>query len=179
MATVEIKEKNTLHFATFVKGERLKKDLSLRKICKALKLDPSNWSKVERGKLPPPQEEAILNSIGELLELTEEDTGKLKDYACLDKGLIPPDILSNEELSKSLPLFFRTLRNEKPTTEELRKEIGALLLNEKTAEGMEKRISSLTFERKHWQDKYIRIEKDLKFFKGTVKFLSDRLEDLE
>jgi len=112
-------DKQPLNFATFVKEERLKKDLSLRKFCKALKQDPSNWSKIERGKLPPPQEEDVLNDIAEFLNLTPEKTGNLKDYACLDKGLIPPDILSDEDLAKSLPIFFRTLRNEKPTPEEL------------------------------------------------------------
>jgi len=36
-------------------------------------------------------------------------------------GIIPEDILPDEKVLNSLPLFFRTLRSEKPTPEELDK----------------------------------------------------------
>ncbi|HSB04550.1 MAG TPA: hypothetical protein VLK23_05090 [Thermodesulfobacteriota bacterium] len=44
---------------------------------------------------------------------------EMKDKANIDAGIIPEDILSDEEVLNSLPLFFRTIRGEKPTPEEL------------------------------------------------------------
>jgi len=35
--------------------------------------------------------------------------------------MIPQDLMDDEELVKQLPAFFRTLRAQKPTEEELRK----------------------------------------------------------
>ena len=43
----------------------------------------------------------------------------MKDKANIDAGIIPDDILSDEKVSNSLPMFFRTIRSEKPTPEEL------------------------------------------------------------
>ncbi len=37
-----------------------------------------------------------------------------------DRGLIPKDVMENEELLEALPVFFRTARGEKPDAEELR-----------------------------------------------------------
>ena len=41
--------------------------------------------------------------------------------ANIDAGIIPDDIRSNEEVLKALPMFFRTIRSDKPTAEELDK----------------------------------------------------------
>ena len=42
-----------------------------------------------------------------------------KDQANIDAGIIPKDLLSDKEVLNSLPMFFRTIRSEKPTPEEL------------------------------------------------------------
>jgi transcriptional regulator with XRE-family HTH domain len=108
-------------FGEFVKKERLKRDLGLREFCRALTFDASNWSKIERGILPPPQDEGRLKEIANLLGIDEksEKWQELKDTANIDAGIIPKDFLSDGEVLKSLPLFFRTIRSEKPTAEEL------------------------------------------------------------
>ena len=46
---------------------------------------------------------------------------EMKDKANIDAGIIPEDILTDEKVLNSLPLFFRTIRSEKPTPEELDK----------------------------------------------------------
>jgi hypothetical protein len=46
---------------------------------------------------------------------------EMKDLANIDAGIIPDDIRSDGRVLKSLPMFFRTLRSDKPTSEELDK----------------------------------------------------------
>jgi hypothetical protein len=45
----------------------------------------------------------------------------LKDRAAVDAGIIPKDLLTDKETLNALPMFFRTVRSEKPTPEELDK----------------------------------------------------------
>jgi transcriptional regulator with XRE-family HTH domain len=110
-------------FGSFIKEKRLEKDMSLRTFCKKIDYDASNWSKIERGLLSPPSEEKKLANIADLLDIKigSDEWQALKDRANIDIGIIPPDLLSDEEVLKALPIFFRTLRNEKPSKEELEK----------------------------------------------------------
>lgn len=113
--------KNLKKFGKNLKALRLAKQLSLRKTCQLLNYDPSNWSKIERGKLSPPSDEKILQKWAKVLGLEENKNG-LQDFidqAKIAQGIIPQDILSEEEMMEALPAFFRTLRNEKPSKEEI------------------------------------------------------------
>jgi transcriptional regulator with XRE-family HTH domain len=109
-------------FGEYVKELRLKKNLTLRDFCKKFNHDPSNWSKMERGKFPPPNDEKTLRDWAKQLGLKkdEADWYKYFDLAALEKGKIPQDILNDEELIQALPVFFRTLRGQKPSKEELK-----------------------------------------------------------
>jgi len=113
--------KNPALFGDFVKEKRLKKDISLREFCRLLPIDASNWSKVERGLLPPPQDERKLKRIADILGINtvSEEFMELKDKAAIASGIIPKDILSDKEVLDALPIFFRTVRSEKPTSEDL------------------------------------------------------------
>jgi transcriptional regulator with XRE-family HTH domain len=108
-------------YGQFVKNRRVDKGISLREFCKSLGLDASNWSKVERGLLSPPQDEEKLRRIAELLDIEfgSDMWVEMKDLASISAGSIPDDILSDENVLKSLPIFFRTLRSDKPTSDEL------------------------------------------------------------
>jgi transcriptional regulator with XRE-family HTH domain len=59
-------------FGEYLKGKRLEKDLTLRDFCRSAGEDPSNWSKVERGILPPPTDEARLTNIAGILGLEDQ-----------------------------------------------------------------------------------------------------------
>jgi transcriptional regulator with XRE-family HTH domain len=115
-------------FGNLIKELRLEKEISLREFCRQLSLDASNWSKIERGLLAPPQDEEKLMKIAEVLgvKIPSEKYSEIKDKAALDAGIIPKDILSDKEVLNSLPMFFRTIRNEKPTKEELEKLIESI-----------------------------------------------------
>jgi len=107
-------------FVDFIKQERLKMDLSLREFCRRISYDAGNWSKIERGMLPPPQDEETLNKITDVLNINDTAAKQdLFDLAHISAGVLPPDLLSDEELVKSLPIFLRTVRNVQPTKEQL------------------------------------------------------------
>jgi transcriptional regulator with XRE-family HTH domain len=103
-------------FGEFIKKRRLDQGISLREFCRLMDIDPSNWSKVERGVISPPQDEMKLRKIAEILKIQDRTSlwHEMKDMAKVDVGGIPDDIRSDSKILNSLPIFFRTLRNEKP-----------------------------------------------------------------
>lgn len=107
-------------FGEYIKDLRVKKKITLREFCKTVGLDPSNWSKIERGLLAPPKSKEILEQIATALGLTENspEYNQLFDYAMID--FIPTELAEDSEMLEKLPLFFRTARGEKPTEEELK-----------------------------------------------------------
>ena len=110
-------------FGKFIKRLRIEKDIGLREFCRQLSMDASNWSKIERGVLAPPQDEEKLYQIALILNIENDKElfNELRDKAAIDAGIIPKDLLSDQETLNALPMFFRTVRNEKPTVEELEK----------------------------------------------------------
>jgi len=115
-------------FGEFIKERRLAKGISLREFCKRMEIDASNWSKVERSLLAPPQDEEKLRKIARLLDIKIGSPlwKEMKDKSNIDAGIIPEDILSDEKVLNSLPIFFRTIRSEKPTLEDLDKLINMI-----------------------------------------------------
>ena len=103
----------------FVKPKRACNRISLREFCRRIEFDASNWSKIERGISPPPKDEQIIEKIAEVLELKKgsEDYSTLFDLAAL--AFIPKNLMDDEKLLEKLPIFFRTIRGESPTIEEL------------------------------------------------------------
>ena len=114
--------KRKIMFGEFIKQIRSQKRLGLREFCIASDCDPSNWSKIERGLLPPPQDVEVLNRIVVILGLSEtsKERDLIFDYAAIDAGKIPKYVLDDAELVKRLPVFFRTAAGKKPTEEELK-----------------------------------------------------------
>ena len=115
-------------FGEFIKERRITKGIGLREFCKRMEIDASNWSKVERGLLTPPQDEERLIKIAHVLDIKIGSPlwKEMKDKANIDAGIIPEDMLSDERVLNSLPMFFRTIRSEKPTPEELDKLIAII-----------------------------------------------------
>ena len=112
---------NLKKFGKILKDMRIEKELSLREICKLADYDPSNWSKIERGMISPPSEEKTLRKWAKILGLSQKskEFQEFIDKAKVAQGIIPQDILSRKNAVKCMPVFFRTLRNEKPTKEEI------------------------------------------------------------
>jgi transcriptional regulator with XRE-family HTH domain len=107
-------------FGRTLKELRIKKGLTLRHACRVVNYDPSNWSKIERGKMSPPSNERTLRKWAKILGISK--TKRIQEFideASLAQGIIPQDILSQDNIVDFLPAFFRTLRNKKPTKKEI------------------------------------------------------------
>lgn len=110
-------------FGSLVRRLRGRMRLGLREFCVAFGTDPSNWSKVERGLLTPPEDDETLDRLAGVLGIEQggAEWWQLRDLAFANRGKIPSDIMSDENLVRMLPQFFRTLRGKKPEENELRK----------------------------------------------------------
>ncbi|MBI4615517.1 MAG: transcriptional regulator [Planctomycetes bacterium] len=98
-------------FGRYFKERRAALGLSLRAFCLRFGLDPSNISKMERGRLPPPQGEKLREYAGCLgLREGSDEWYQFFDLAAAERGIIPDD-LRDEELAAKLPVLFRTLRD--------------------------------------------------------------------
>lgn len=108
-----------INFGQYINNLRLDKKITLREFCRRTELDPSNWSKVERGKSSPPKSREVLNTITETLGLEKNSDEYLTIFELAAIGFIPSELLLNKSAVDKLPVFFRTVRGEKSTKEEL------------------------------------------------------------
>ncbi len=110
-------------FGVYFKNKRIEMDKTLRQFCLENSLDPGNISKLERGILPPPQNERKLEHYAKCLKIKKgsDDWYEFFDLAHASAGRIPEEILSDEEALAKLPLVFRTLRGQKLSKEQLNK----------------------------------------------------------
>ncbi|MEI7732738.1 MAG: helix-turn-helix transcriptional regulator [Verrucomicrobiota bacterium] len=111
------------NFAAYFKALRKEKRITLQAFCEAAGADPGNISRMERGGMVPPQDRDILTRYAKALALAEGSAEwyQFFDLAAAARGMIPQDLMDDASLVRQLPAFFRTLRGQKPTEEELRK----------------------------------------------------------
>ena len=109
-----------MKFGDFAKDRRITAGLTLRCFCRDAAIDPSNWSKIERGVLPPPDEAGFLSRVAVVLGLNADEQAEFGDLASIARGQIPADLRDDEILSK-MPAFFRALRGQEYTPEDFDK----------------------------------------------------------
>ena len=112
---------NTKAFGEMLKRLRMTKGITLREFCLAHKLDPGNYSRLERGLFPPPQREELLEKYAMALDLRRgsDEWIEFFDLAAASRGEIPRDILSDQEVVGKLPAVFRTLRGKPLSADKL------------------------------------------------------------
>ena len=110
-------------FGPFFESLRQSRRLTLREFCKRAGADPANISRMERGAMAPPKAREILERYATALGLKAgtDDWYTFFDLAAVEQGAMPDDIMSDADLVKALPAFFRTLRGQKPTADEMRR----------------------------------------------------------
>ena len=83
--------------------------------------DPGNYSRVERGLFRPPQDRTIVEKYATALGLEpgSDEWLQLFDLAAAERGQVPEDIMSDEELVDKLPVLFRTMRATQVSPEKL------------------------------------------------------------
>lgn len=115
-------------FGEFIRVKRAALRLSLRRFAERANLDPGNASRLERGRVPPPEAPEVLDRIASALDLEEgsPERRRLLDLAAAAKGRIPQDLLTDDQVATRLPLLFRTLRNKPLSAEQLEKLIDAI-----------------------------------------------------
>jgi transcriptional regulator with XRE-family HTH domain len=106
-------------FNEIVKSLRIQKRLTLRDFCEKVGLDPSNWSKVERGVNPPPGDIGVLERLADFFNIQGPEKLSFMDEAAIQRREIPPDVADNAILQKALPAFFRAARGHELTEQEL------------------------------------------------------------
>lgn len=106
-------------FANFIREKRIATGLTLREFCRIIGFDASNWSKIERGLFSPPQSKQVLDDIASALNIPKggEDYKQMLDLSALSAI---SDELLEPEIINQLPVFFRTVRGDPPTEEELK-----------------------------------------------------------
>lgn len=111
----------TESFGQFFKACRARAGKGLREFCIGNGFDPGNISRLERGRLPAPQSSSKLQQYAEALEIKKgsDDWYEFHDLAAAERGRLPHDLLDDAELVSKLPAVFRTIRNQRPSAEEL------------------------------------------------------------
>jgi transcriptional regulator with XRE-family HTH domain len=111
----------TNQFAKLLKRLRAERNLTLREFCLRNGLDPGNWSRLERGLYPPPQNRETLEKYATALQLTPGTDEWLEffDVAAAARGEIPADLMSDANLVERLPVLFRTLRGQPVSSDKL------------------------------------------------------------
>lgn len=109
-----------MKFGEYAKNRRIEAGLTLRSFCREAGFDASNWSKIERGVIPPPQEPDTLDRVAAVLGLEGDDRVELGDLAALARGQLPAD-MNAEEIQAKLPAFFRAIRGQEYTAEDVEK----------------------------------------------------------
>lgn len=113
------------HFGSLVKRLRLERELGLREFCFQVRIDPSNFSKMERGKIDPPEPDSTtFRLICDALDVnaSSEEAKELARLASVGRGRIPEGVLGKEQIAGMLPAFFRTLDGG-PISDEERQEL--------------------------------------------------------
>ncbi len=80
----------SLDFGVYVRRVRLEAKLLLRDFCRQVDIDPSNWSKVERGLLRPPKDK--MGRIVQVLMLLPGSYEKQQFYKLAAQTFVPDEI---------------------------------------------------------------------------------------
>jgi transcriptional regulator with XRE-family HTH domain len=101
-------------FSAMLKRLRLERGLTLREFCLKNKIDPGNYSRLERGLFPPPETNDIIEKYALALGVKPgtNEWLELFDLAAAERGRIPEDIMSDEKIVEKLPVLFRTMRGK-------------------------------------------------------------------
>lgn len=100
-----------MKFNELLKSFRVERRITLRQCAADLGVDPSNWSKIERGVNPAPKDVSVLKNWADYFGLEGQSESEFFDAAALSRSEIPADIASDERIMGALPAFFRSLRD--------------------------------------------------------------------
>ena len=99
-------------FGEFLYNKRMEKGIGLRAFCLNTDVDPSNYSKYERGVAMPPNE-TVLRRIAKGLAIKQgtQEWKTLTGLAAAGRGELPSDLKANKRLVEALPALYSHLRD--------------------------------------------------------------------
>jgi len=109
-----------MNFGQLIKQLRIAKELTLRQCCSELGVDPSNWSKMERGVTPPPKDVGILERWARFFGVSGDKKQEFFDLAAIARSELPADMATDERMLAVLPAFFRAVRGSELEGEKLK-----------------------------------------------------------
>lgn len=101
-------------FNDYFKQRRKQLGYTVRKFALEKKLDAGYISRLENGLMQPPADEGKLRNLAIALDLKQntEEWEKFMDLAAIARNEVPVDLRSNEYITKVLPAFYRSVRNQ-------------------------------------------------------------------
>ena len=108
-------------FGELFKSLRARSGQTLRQFCVTHGFDPGNISRLERGKMAPPQSAEKLADYARALGLVtgSDEFRQFIDLGLACAGQIPADVMENEELVAMLPALLRTVSGKKLSPKQL------------------------------------------------------------
>jgi len=108
-------------FGSLLKRLRAETGKTLREFCQEKGFDPGNFSRLERGHFPPPQNRELLEKYAYALGLQAGSDEWLEffDVAAAERGEFPADLKLDAEIVDKLPVLFRTMRAKQLSGEKL------------------------------------------------------------
>lgn len=74
-AFLEAKYASKTNFPSIKNNNRPKHKITLREFCRKIRIDPSNWSKLERGELPLSKIKTVLTEVAQILDIRKDSEG--------------------------------------------------------------------------------------------------------
>lgn len=110
-------------FGEYLKKRRIGLGYTVRKFALEKKLDAGYLSRLENGLMQPPADASKLCALARALELEEnsEEWQNFLDLAASARSEVPVDLRSNELITKVLPAFYRSARNQEIDEETVNK----------------------------------------------------------
>ncbi len=110
-------------FGGMLRERRKELRLGLREFALRADVDAGNLSKIERGKLNPPQTREILDRICLALEYDtrSQEAVALRDQAAAENGRVPEEIVSDADVLSKMPVLLRTVHNKQLSPDQLDK----------------------------------------------------------
>lgn len=99
-------------FGDLFKKHRIAQGKTLRAFCLEFGYDAGNISRLERGKMAPPDTDEAINRYADNLGLKSGSAERQEfiDVAYAERGKVPTDLMSDADLVDKLPVLFRSLR---------------------------------------------------------------------
>ena len=94
-------------FGDRLKQKRRERSATLRAFCREIGFDPTWWSRVEKGIVPPPKSDRQLERMAEALGV--EDLERFKTAAYLARGRVPKKLAENVRIRPVLPSILARL----------------------------------------------------------------------